>query len=126
MEQVVMLNSILSGYVVRATRVDDDNAEVVGTVSVVDRVHRYVKFEHIIHGFKFDEWDFEIIERPVQLPTGENAMVAHPTDDTWVPYVRSRGSWWVPGGQNQSADEETIKEFIRDHGFDVIYEGIEQ
>lgn len=69
-----------------------------------------------------DEWDtLEILEKP--LPTNENAMIGHPTDRSWVPYILQSGTWMQPGHGN-TPGEDHIRSMIREEGFEVLYEGI--
>ena len=73
--------------------------------------------------FTADGWQVEILEKP--LPTKHGAMIGHPTDAGWVPYVyrADLGKWYrIDEGP---ASEATIRWFMRARGFVVLFEGID-
>lgn len=68
----------------------------------------------------------EILPKPVVLPTGENAMVAHPTDPSRIPFVRMGHAWnqvFIDTVRVVSGEE--VQKFIRDDGFEVVFEGVQ-
>lgn len=74
-------------------------------------------------------WNVEILQKP--LPTGEYAVIGHPgpNDMEWAPYIRQGGDWWeaeLPESQAFEVTEDQIRVMMRDHGFKVLYEGIQQ
>ena len=74
-----------------------------------------------------DGWHVaEILPKPVILPTGENAMVAHRTDNSWPPFIRVGGFWHeVDGSIFDRCEDETVRYFIREKGFEVVFEGVQ-
>ena len=79
-----------------------------------------------------DGWHVaEILPKPVILPTGENAMVAHRTDNSWSPFLRVGGFWheldWHEFGGSvvDRCEDETVRYFIREKGFEVVFEGVQ-
>lgn len=59
------------------------------------------------------------------LPTQHGAVVGHPKDSTWHPYMfDSNQEAWFEVGSNTRASEFEIRELMREHGFVVLYEGI--
>lgn len=71
------------------------------------------------------EWDLEVIEKPVELPTGEHAVLVNPTDENFLPIIRFDG-WWVLVHSEgvERVREEEVKRRVRDAGYEVVFEGV--
>lgn len=71
------------------------------------------------------EWYFEVIEKPVELPTGEHAVLVNPTDENLLPIIRCNGGWvltYSTGFARLPAAE--VKRRVRDAGYEVVFEGV--
>lgn len=96
-----------------------DVGEVIGDY-IYDRTGRhYTKVN----------WKVERLTEPFKLPTGEWAMVAHPTNNNYVAYVQRKGSWFTLDEIKDEpfigrvVPEETILQNIK-NGYQVMSEGI--
>lgn len=71
------------------------------------------------------EWYFEVIEKPVELPTGERAVLVNPTDENLLPIIRFDDGWVLayPSGFARIREEE-VKRRVRDAGYEVVFEGV--
>lgn len=71
------------------------------------------------------EWHFEVIEKPVELPTGEHAVLVNPVNDRLLPIIRCDG-WWVlvhsEGVERVRVAE--VERRVRDAGYEVVFEGV--
>jgi hypothetical protein len=68
-------------------------------------------------------WRIEKASPP--LPTKYGAVIGHKTEANWKPYVLVDGKWYCAGDQSP-APEKTVRYFIEDLGFEVIFEGVDQ
>lgn len=69
------------------------------------------------------DWKFEQV---VELPSKPWALVGHPTDYDYVPYIRDRSGNWHEidsDGQTLRVDEETVMHYMT-RGFTVLFEGV--
>lgn len=116
----VDFSNVKAGDRVKLTRENGDE-----TTFKVERVTQgYAPLLEDMHGNAHypGEWDtFEVLEQP--LPTNENAMIGHPTEDKWHPYIYREGSWYNPGYE-PVASEERVRWFMQNRGFEVLYNGI--
>lgn len=79
---------------------------------------------HVI-GQEWDGWQFEQI---VELPSSPWALVGHPTDSGYIPYLRDRkGNWHEIGddGRSLPVDEGTVRHYLG-RGFTVWFEGVDE
>ena len=72
-----------------------------------------------------DGWQFEQV---VSLPSKPWALVGHPTDYDYVPYLRDRvGDWHEvgPEGHALPVDEETVRHYLG-RGFTILFDGVDE
>lgn len=104
---------------VRLTHENGDLAEF--TVNCVDGDELYSQVN------TYDEedgWQVEILEQP--LPTKHGAMIGHPTDTEWAPFVyRAATSAWYLVGHSSRQPEDYVRHYMRSFGLVVLFEGID-
>lgn len=123
------------GDIIRAVSKDSPTEAIEGTVQKVE-LFEYSEDEGVIvgvttlnHYLSTIRHDITVLERPVTLPTGEYAMVAHPTIKDYLPFVRIKGRWYMlapdTGGMIRR-EESTVKYSVNMSGYEVVYEGVEK
>jgi len=71
-----------------------------------------------------NEWDtLEVLVPP--LPTGEHALVGHPTDKEKWPFLLIEGKWYRPGARTTSLPG-AVSWYMANEGYEVLYEGVKQ
>lgn len=112
---------------VRLTHENGDLAEF--TITRTNKVSGTIESQSNAYALVSSFWTVEILERAAEkLPTGQYAVVGHKDDPDWNPYIRINGEWFEVDATlniNTKFPEEEIREMIRNHGFEVLYEGIQ-
>lgn len=113
------------GHKVRATL---GESVVIGRVgradgNVVDVVVNDADYV-LVAASPINGWRFKRIQ---ELPTKRWAMVGHPTEPSWSPYIFDGEQWWEisRGGRVIRSNEETVRSFVDDDGFTDLFDGVD-
>ena len=120
------------GDVVQLTDKDRPTTVVEGKVEGKDydvySDGEWFRIERVSGSFYVEFWNIEILERKVELPKGEGALVAHKTDpQTYGLFIRRVGLWYrisfLEGAPTAWLPEEKVAQLL-DEGFEVVFEGV--
>lgn len=75
-------------------------------------------------------WEVERMEKPIVLPTGKHALVAHPNSDSYVAYILVDKKWYrinPEGGTDfKKVSGYDVVQAIRVAGLEIVYEGAKE
>ena len=116
------------GDIIRGTLRENPNETITGEViKVWEGYQDSLVLETELFSASSISFDFEVLERPVVLPTGENAMVLHPAYPDQAPFILQGGKWSRCDSRaeyfSQYAEEE-VKNLVAKYGYEVVYEGV--
>ena len=114
------IKDIRAGDIVSASRRDNSSVVFQGEVKSTDSEWVYMRYAYPMNN---SNWLFELVFRPVELPTKENAVVGHRTDGSQEVFVLQGGNWLVPGTQWGMTEDE-VRHYMESSGLEVLFEGV--
>lgn len=125
---LISVGNIQRGDLIKAVLKDDEEVIVQGHVDDAESELEYISCKEIDRLLWGVDWNFELVKTAVELPEGENALVAHKKHPkTAATYLHKTGTWYITtGDMSRRCSYSEVYDAIREEGYEVIYEGIEQ
>lgn len=100
--------------------------KVEGKVYDVYSDGEWFRIERVSGSFYVEFWNIEILERKVELPKGEGALVAHSEIPGAYPLYLKMGEVWleVTGTTIGEVSESSVKNKVERKDYEVVFEGV--